>query len=490
LRHLARDALAGTLTTLGRWADALQVDEHLEQDPNRLSRMAGNAAQAGQLDRATELVARATAAGAAREPLLALTALVALWRGELDNAEDAAKEALASSADAATECAALDVLGRAADARGRRDAARDAFRRWAERAGAAGLTAQRLQALMELGNLDFMSGGPDEGLRQARALAMDSNAFTTLVLADLSLVWWLGHRARLHEAASLADEAVDLCRRFELGLLPHALVAAGWARNLAAWEAGEALVTEALAIAPGDHDIEILASWTRGDCALRAGRYEVAAERYDAGVQVMRRSPAGVPPPVPFMRAIAIIAARGPDGSAALEEARESPALARLYVNRPWLAFAEALFARASVEEALAAFEANGVFNLAVGLVVGAGLLRDTGASLRRALEVFVDAGADDDAARVRGMLRAAGLPVPRARSMVAGLPGELASRGVTRREADVLQLVADGLSNAQIAQRLFLSVRTVEGNVSQLLRKLQATNRAALVAAGLRLRS
>jgi len=50
---------------------------------------------------------------------------------------------------------------------------------------------------------------------------------------------------------------------------------------------------------------------------------------------------------------------------------------------------------------------------------------------------------------------------------------------GLTQREVQVLALVAEGLSNAQIAQRLSRSARTVEHHVSALLVKLGAANRA-----------
>ena len=56
-----------------------------------------------------------------------------------------------------------------------------------------------------------------------------------------------------------------------------------------------------------------------------------------------------------------------------------------------------------------------------------------------------------------------------------------LAERGVTRREAEVLAAVTERLTNATIAERLYLSERTVESHVSSLLRKLGATNRVEL---------
>ena len=52
----------------------------------------------------------------------------------------------------------------------------------------------------------------------------------------------------------------------------------------------------------------------------------------------------------------------------------------------------------------------------------------------------------------------------------------------LTNREQDVLLLLSDGLSNAQIGDRLFLSHRTVEKYVSNLLRKTETSNRAELV--------
>ncbi len=54
---------------------------------------------------------------------------------------------------------------------------------------------------------------------------------------------------------------------------------------------------------------------------------------------------------------------------------------------------------------------------------------------------------------------------------------------GVTPREAEVLEAVGARLTNAEIAERLYISIRTVESHVSALLRKLAEPDRRALVA-------
>ncbi len=55
----------------------------------------------------------------------------------------------------------------------------------------------------------------------------------------------------------------------------------------------------------------------------------------------------------------------------------------------------------------------------------------------------------------------------------------------LTTREREVLALVAQGLSNPEIAQRLVLSTHTVHRHVANLMRKLGVTSRIAAVSRG-----
>jgi len=58
---------------------------------------------------------------------------------------------------------------------------------------------------------------------------------------------------------------------------------------------------------------------------------------------------------------------------------------------------------------------------------------------------------------------------------------------GLSEREMEVLQLLADGLSNKEIGERLFISLQTVKTHITHIFEKLGVSDRTEAVAAALR---
>jgi DNA-binding CsgD family transcriptional regulator len=100
-------------------------------------------------------------------------------------------------------------------------------------------------------------------------------------------------------------------------------------------------------------------------------------------------------------------------------------------------------------------------------------------ADMEEALQAFLALGASAGADRVRQGLRQAGVtrlqrgPRASTRAHPAGL---------TRRESEILHLLAGDLSNPAIGERLFVSPKTVEHHVSAILDKLDVTTRSQAV--------
>jgi DNA-binding CsgD family transcriptional regulator/tetratricopeptide (TPR) repeat protein len=101
--------------------------------------------------------------------------------------------------------------------------------------------------------------------------------------------------------------------------------------------------------------------------------------------------------------------------------------------------------------------------------------------AMREALAILTRMGAEPAADRLREKMRRAGVHrVPaRPRASTRAAPAQL-----TRRELEVLALIESGLSNAEIARRLFISERTAVHHVSAILRKLGAATRGEAAAA------
>jgi DNA-binding NarL/FixJ family response regulator len=70
---------------------------------------------------------------------------------------------------------------------------------------------------------------------------------------------------------------------------------------------------------------------------------------------------------------------------------------------------------------------------------------------------------------------------------MPAFLAGKDQAEMLTAREREILQLLADGMSNADVADKLFISQETVKSHVRHILTKLEADTRTHAVAIALR---
>ena len=91
-------------------------------------------------------------------------------------------------------------------------------------------------------------------------------------------------------------------------------------------------------------------------------------------------------------------------------------------------------------------------------------------------LGIYTELGAEIDAARVRRTLRRLGIAVRSGRGGRRSYGTDLSPR-----EREVALLAAAGRTNAEIADRLFVSTRTVESHVASALRKLGGRTRRDL---------
>jgi DNA-binding CsgD family transcriptional regulator/tetratricopeptide (TPR) repeat protein len=489
-RAAASDALARCLAAQGRWSDAFAIDEatvaaHGDTAERRLRR-ATTALDLGRPDDADRIIAAALAAGA-DSPALSLTAgRAALVRGDADAALARAEGVLASDADLEDRLAALELAGGAYVYLGDRDSARASWTKQAADAARAGRTQAQLRAVVRLGKVELFAGEPPQRLYEAVELASSMGALLELAWAEENLGIALATRGDLAGAQALVDSAVARCRPLGIDQLAFLICDQAMTRSFVV-EDVEEYFAEAQAIMPTE-DFEFQLHGMRADVALRAGRFDDAIDHFERCAELGRSMPGVVPLSalcwLPFAYAVV---GRADDARSVLAEAKALPDLARFH-NRPILvAAADAVLTGDSeaFTAAIAGAEEFMPLDVAVILTLAARVIGgdDAPTWLRRAYDIFDAAGGSLDADRTRELLRAAGAPVPRRRRAAAkAVSPELDKAGVTAREAEVLALVAAGLPNAEIAQRLFVSVRTVEAHVSSMLTKLGVRNRAELM--------
>ena len=433
-----------------------------------------------------EIARRSPGADAARAD--ACAAEVAVGQGRLAEADGLARAALRAAESGGrpeVACEALEVIGRVARQRDLEEAER-AFAREAELASAHGLQLWRLRALHELGTIDQLRTESVDRLLEARELAVAQGALALTATLDLQIAAGLNKQFRAGEALQAARRSADAARRFRLAVLPMALIFQATAHAIRGEEAEmEARIAEAVSLAPDDQDV-LGCAWghCRATFSLLAEDIGGGHAQMATGAALLLSSPAAISPP--FLGLWPLLgAALDRDGDEAAARVRSAHGTRHLVVAA-LLGYADAIRAgrrgeHAEADAAFAAAEArmgplvDWYRHYARRVAAEAALAGGWGEPvgwLREAASYFAARGDDQVAAACRGLLRRAGAPVPRRRPGGGELPGQLRALGVTEREADVLRLLAQGLGNREIAERMFLSPRTVEKHVASLLAK------------------
>ncbi|HUG13775.1 MAG TPA: AAA family ATPase [Thermomicrobiales bacterium] len=133
--------------------------------------------------------------------------------------------------------------------------------------------------------------------------------------------------------------------------------------------------------------------------------------------------------------------------------------------------------------------EAEQHFETALELAAACGAPFERALTLLELAELRAAAGRTDDAERLADEVRMICVPLQAAPTLarVDALVAQLAAgsrspvfpAGLTPREVDVLRLVAQGLTDAEVAERLYLARRTVNSHLTSIYTKLDVSNRA-----------
>ena len=352
---------------------------------------------------------------------------------------------------------------------------------------------QRVEAVLGLATLDMLESDDPGRLEVARGLAEQAGLVGQLTGIDMLRVDALVMSSGPAAAAPLAHELAERGRA--LAMIPAALAGA-YVAALAPAAAGDraetgrllgaltelpdgppetALATAGVSamLALASHDLRA-ASSVLDPAASRLVSHHSAAPLHQFGLWALLRT---------------VVDDRGDEARAALAQTPVSHRRG----NAAALRYAEAV--AAGREGRLA--DADAALREAEDLVSATPWLRrllrtvalpsavadgwgDPVPLLRASLAEHERAGEEALARVVRDVLRRAGAPTRRGRGDTE-VPESLAALGVTSREADVLAVLVEGATNAEIAERLFLSRRTVETHVAHLLQKTSSATRAEL---------
>jgi DNA-binding CsgD family transcriptional regulator/tetratricopeptide (TPR) repeat protein len=494
----AREWLIDALLLAGRVDDALAIGHRLAAGlpaPRAAAvhlRLAGAAATAARWPVARDHLAASgalvdpTTSPALRAELSIREAEVALGTNDTPRAEQQARDALEVSRSDGLheqECEALQLLGRCA-----RRSSLEAAERWFREALAAaeshGLVVWRLRALHEVGTIALLERCEVDALLEAQRLAERLGAMATVSVLDIEIAAGCAGRDDFDGQARHGEEAIRRGKHLGLDLI----VAYGWQHVAvaAALRGDRARVAtaaaEAQAAAPGNQDLEGLLVGGELLAALVADDLEGALALASRLTERLRGSETAPPAHHRAAWPVLLAVAGRPEAAAAIEEIKQ----AGVAVNpgaRGWLTLARAIVAGRTEPDRAAALAVEADAQL-VHMPMWRNLARRLAAEAAAVDGWQIPDGWLTDA---EACLRRLGFPAAaqacrRLRGAEPGaVPPAWARLGITRREADVLTLIVDGCSNRAIADRLYLSVRTVEKHVESLLRKTATKTRTQL---------
>jgi DNA-binding CsgD family transcriptional regulator len=455
--------LARVAILLRRWddADAYVARARRPSDPRSLILLADSAHGAGRIEAAAQFAALA-----------------------VKLAEQAA--------DAEIACEALIVqarIVRLADG----DRAGELFRRAAELAAEHGLKPWRVEALLGCGTVELMHEENSSTLLEARDLATDLGLLVKATSAELLLA---DHRMVVEGPDAVQEASAFLAERGRLLQLPMFVINGQLFRTTARAVAGDGTAVAAdLDGLPFESELlpefraQVEMLWAivaAVDHDLRA-----AVGHLNAGVEPLLDH-GSVPPLHPFGFWVLMRTVIGDRDVEARSKLRQS-GVSQRRANAGALHYADAVAAgrqgdRAGAEQAYAMGQQAlapvpwwhrflRLFTLECAVADGWG---DPVPQLRADLTAFEASGNDKLARFCRDLLRRAGAPTRRGRGD-STVPPALRTLGITSRELDVLTAVTAGRTNAEVAEQLFLSVRTVETHVANLLAKTGVGNRTEL---------
>ena len=356
-------------------------------------------------------------------------------------------------------------------------------------------------ALISIGTVEFLVGGDRERLDRGVELARRAGRDTDVARALENLATVSRRRRAYDDADTYNAEGLEFSRERGLDLMAFYLDANRTRVLLdrGRWDEAEERATRLLRHPRHSTVPQIIALTVLG--LVRARRGDRSADEPLERARVLEAARGKLSGIGPVSAARAEVAWLGRDVDA-IGPATDHAIELAVRLGVPWEAGELACWRRrAGIEETIAlpvpepyALQLAGEHRQAAAMWADLGCPYEAALALadgddeqvlREALQALQDMSAAPAAAIVARRLRergARGLPRGPRRSTKSN-PANL-----TARELDVLELLVAGLSNAEIAERLVVSIRTVDHHVSSILRKLGVSSRGAASAHAARL--